>query len=281
MGQGIVAVIFNERDPAAVSRADEIVMRRKHLLVVPSTQPELPEVDLLVVLGGDGTFLRGARLVAPHGTPILGVDMGTLGFLAEIPPRELESALDQIDRGEFEIEERTMLAVEARRNGQLLASGHGLNDVVVAKGHSGRMVEFSVEMDRTCIASYSADGFIVATPTGSTAYALAAGGPILAPDLEAFVLVPICPHALTARPLVVSDQRTVHIQVRSRSAEALLAVDGVTLGDLQAQDEVLVSRAPYSTRLVRLRAHDFFKRLSKKLQWGGRGARLEALDSDA
>ena len=281
MASGLIGVVFNEQDPAAISRADELVIRDKHMVVVPSTQTSLPPVDLLIVLGGDGTFLRGARLVAPHGTPILGVDMGTLGFLAEIPPRDLEGALDQFERGDYRIEERTMVAIEARREGRTFIEAYGLNEAVVGKGHSGRMVEIAAEADGQAIATYAADGFIVSTPTGSTAYALAAGGPVLAPDLPALVLVPICPHSLTARPLIVSDRSMVRIRVRPRSAEAILAVDGVTAAALEAGDEVVVTRAPYPARLVRLKQDEFFRRLRTKLHWGGRGARTAYEPFDA
>lgn len=281
MAEGLIGVIFNERDPAAISRADELVVQGKHMVVVPSTEHQIPEVDLLVVLGGDGTFLRGARLVAPHGTPILGVDMGTLGFLAEIPPRDLETALEQFFRGDYRIEERALVDVRARRQDRVFAQAVGLNEAVVGKGHSGRMVEVAVEAGGTSIATYAADGFIVSTPTGSTAYSLAAGGPILAPDLPALVLVPICPHSLTARPLVVSDTQIVRIQVHPRSAEAILAVDGVTVSDLEAGDEVVVTRAPFSARLVRLKQDEFFRRLRTKLHWGGRGPRTSVEMFDA
>lgn len=266
-------VIFNERDEEARELAVALGSRPDCKVAFPSSANDgYSGVDLLVVLGGDGTFLRGARLVAPAGIPILGVDMGTLGFLATVPPDGLDEALNAIGRGDFHIEERVMLDVSARRGETLLAQAFALNDGVVGRGHSGRMVELSVTVDGTPVATYAADGFIVATPTGSTAYSLAAGAPVLSPEVTAFVLVPICPHALTARPLVVSDNRTVRLSVRPRSEGAILAVDGeAQVFALLAGDEVVIRKAPFRARLVRIGAEDFFSRLRRKLQWGDRG----------
>ncbi len=270
----LIGVIYNELDPEAVRRAESFQPPGVKVMRFPSFAPGLAEnVDLLVVLGGDGTFLRGARLVSPHGTPILGVDMGTLGFLAEIAPEHIAAAIAQIREGRYTVEERVILDVVTRRDGAIVSRSYGLNDGVVGKGQSGRMVEISVEADSSPVATYAADGFIVATPTGSTAYALAAGGPVLSPEVAAFVLVPICPHALTARPLVVSDERTIRIQVRPRSEPAVLAVDGLPApGELVAGDEVLIRKAPFRAKLIKLGEGDFFRRLKRKLQWGGRGS---------
>jgi NAD+ kinase len=270
----VVGVIYNETDPRAVELAQNLTLAGCDVVRIPSgsTGP-VPDVDMLVVLGGDGTFLRGARLVAPHGTPILGVDMGTLGFLAEVAPDAIDAAIARIRAGKFHLEDRVVLDVTARRGGLVIDRSYGLNDGVVGRGISGRMVEVSVEVDGSQVATYAADGFIVATPTGSTAYALAAGGPVLSPEVGAFLLVPICPHALTARPFVISDERTIRIQVRPRSEAAALAVDGLpTAGELIAGDEVLVRKAPFRAKLVKLGEGDFFLRLRKKLQWGGRGS---------
>ncbi|MBI6545669.1 MAG: NAD(+)/NADH kinase [Cyanobacteria bacterium NC_groundwater_1444_Ag_S-0.65um_54_12] len=272
-----IGIIYNEQDPIASKRTAELRHADSRIVAIPSSETALPRVDLLIVLGGDGTFLRGARLVAPHGTPILGVAMGTLGFLAEVQPADLEQALMRIAQGDYQLEERVMLEVIVMRAGQIIGQAYGLNDGVVGKGVSGRMVEISVDTDDSPLATYAADGFIVATPTGSTAYALAAGGPILGPEVPAFVLVPICPHALTARSLVISNQRVVRICVHPRSAGAVVTVDGLTLPDeLQAEDQVFVRKAPFCTQLVRLGPEEFFRRLRDKLQWGGRGAARDA-----
>lgn len=269
----VIGVVYNEMDPEAVARADGLRNGFEVVRFPSSDKGPVPPMDLLVVLGGDGTFLRGARLVAPAGVPILGVDMGTLGFLAEVAPDDLAAAIDRIRRGDFHIEERVMLDVTVRRDDSVLTRSYGLNDGVVSKGHSGRMVEVSVDADGGPIATYAADGFIVATPTGSTAYALASGGPVLSPEVAAFVLVPICPHSLTARPLVISDERTVRIQVRPRSEAAVLAVDGLpTAEELIAGDEVVIRKAPFRAKLVKLGEESFFRRLRNKLQWGGRGS---------
>ncbi len=270
---GVIGIVFNELDPEAVARADSLREGFQVIKFPSSDKGPVPPMDLLIVLGGDGTFLRGARLVAPSGVPILGVDMGTLGFLAEVKPEDLPNAIERIRNDDYCIEERVMLDVTARRQGVVINRSYGLNDGVVGKGHSGRMVEVSVEADGASIATYAADGFIVATPTGSTAYALASGGPVLSPEVAAFVLVPICPHALTARPLVISDERIVRIQVRPRSEGAVLAVDGLpTAEELVAGDEVEIRKAPFRAKLVKLGEESFFRRLRNKLQWGGRGS---------
>ncbi|MBM3269546.1 MAG: NAD(+)/NADH kinase [Candidatus Sericytochromatia bacterium] len=270
---GVIGIVYNETDPEAIARAEAFKPDGLAVVKFPSTATgPAPVMDLLVVLGGDGTFLRGARLVSPHGTPILGVDMGTLGFLAEVAPDDLPAAVEQIRAGRYGLEERVVLDVTTIRDGKQVSQSFGLNDGVVGKGQSGRMVKISVEVDRSPVATYAADGFIVATPTGSTAYALAAGGPVLSPEVAAFVLVPICPHALTARPLVVSDERSIRIQVRPRSEAAVLTVDGVPpAGELIAGDEVLIRKAPFRAKLLKLGEGDFFRRLKRKLQWGGRG----------
>lgn len=239
-------------------------------IVVAGSDPSLPPVDAGIVLGGDGTFLRAARMVGARETPLLGVDLGTLGFLAEVSYGDLGVALERLIKGDYTLEARTMLEVALVRAGEEVASALAMNEGVVLKGASGRMLEAAIYADHSHVATYGADGFIVSTPTGSTAYAMAAGGPIMAPDVPALILMPICPHTLTARPLVLSDERTVRVVVKERAEGALLAADGLTVGLLQAGDEMTFRRSKHLTRMIRLTGHDFFNALRRKLQWGDR-----------
>jgi len=274
-----LGVVYNDGKPGidalvAQVRAD-IESLGCQAVVVSGKEPSLPPVDAVIVLGGDGTFLRAARMVAPRETPLLGVDLGTLGFLAEVSYGDLPEALFRLARGEVELEERPLLAVGLVRDGQEIASQLALNEGVVLKGASGRMLEAEIFADQAHIATYGADGFILSTPTGSTAYAMAAGGPIVAPDVGALLLVPICPHTLTARPLVMSDQRAVRIVVKERAEGAIVAADGLTIGMLRAGDTVTFRKASDHVRMVRLTAPSFFNALRRKLHWGryrGEGA---------
>jgi len=228
-------------------------------------------VDLMLVLGGDGTFISAAREVAPLGVPLLGVDLGGFGFLAE---EELERALAEIDRvlaGDFEIEERLMLRARLRRDGEIIEDFLGLNDAVIASEGVRRMVRLDVEIDGQDIGQFAADGLIIATPTGSTAYSLSAGGPIVEPQVEALVLTTICPHTLHDRPLVVRADSKLGCTVQSRhqSEDGLaLTVDGQQAASLRGDDEVLIERAECAARLVQLGRRTFYDRLHSKLQWG-------------
>lgn len=235
-----------------------------------------PALDLMLVLGGDGTFLAAARQMAPLGTPLLGVDLGGFGFLAEEDP---EAALRQIERllaGDFAIEERLMLRARGVRAGEVLAELLGLNDAVIATSGLRRMMRLRVEIDGRDIGEFAADGLVIATPTGSTAYSLSAGGPIVEPQVDALVLTTICPHTLHDRPLVVrADSRlTCTVQPRQSDGHAIsLTVDGQQSVDLQAQDQVLIERAECAARVVQLGRRTFYDRLHTKLGWGNGGDR--------
>ncbi len=226
--------------------------------------------ELLVVLGGDGTILRGARLVAGRGTPIVGVNMGGFGFLAELGTDELLDVIPDLVAGRFDIDERMMLTAqvdEAHEAQTLLA----LNDMVVTKGGVARVLWLRIAVNAEELASYPADGVIVATPTGSTAYSLSAGGPIMHPRVEALVITPISPHTFNARSLVVGPDDVVTISVGSSTLEATLTVDGRVSVSLGANSKVRVRRAAQTTRFARLREPRFYRILRTKLAWGGRG----------
>ncbi len=269
-----IGVVYNDSKPQIQALVGQVRETIESLggrsVVVSGDHPSLPPVDAVVVLGGDGTFLRAARMVAQRETPILGVDLGTLGFLAEVSYGDLAVAIERLLGGDYQVEDRLLLEVALYRDGELVASDLALNEGVVLKGASGRMLEMALYADHSHVATYGADGIIVSTPTGSTAYSMAAGGPIMAPDVPAFLLTPICPHMLTARPLVVSDQKTVRIVVMDRAEGALVAADGHTVGLLRTGDEMTFRRSAYSAKLVRLAEQDFFTALRRKLQWGVR-----------
>lgn len=274
MSKQALGVVYNATKPEIEGLVEQVRCAIESLgweaVVVSGSAAALPEVEAVVVLGGDGTFLRAARMVAPRRTPLLGVDLGTLGFLAEVSYGELALGLERLVTGDFAIEERSLMEVALVRDGQVIASELALNEGVVLKGASGRMLEAEVFADASHVATYGADGFIVSTPTGSTAYAMAAHGPIMAPDVPAFIFVPICPHTLTARPLVLSDERTVRIVVKERAEGAILTADGRTVGHLQPGDAMTFRRSEHVTRMVRLSKRDFFTTLRRKLQWGDR-----------
>jgi len=228
------------------------------------------EIDALITLGGDGTLLRGARLVAADHVPVLGVNLGFLGFLTSIAPGELEESLELVLHGECWIDERfTLDAVVEGRNGQLTASYNALNDAVLHKGGFARVVRLAVFIgpDRQEIGSYAADGIILSTPTGSTAYNLSAGGPIVVPTVDCILATPICPHTLVIRPLVLPSSAEIFIEVVTPTEEMILTVDGQDGEHLQPGDRLVVRRAQPSVKLIRLPGQTFFQTLRRKLHW--------------
>jgi len=232
---------------------------------------ELPgRVDLLLVLGGDGTLIYVAGLIGDEAVPILGANLGGLGFLTVLSLDEIESALERALEGELEIEERTRLVAELHRDGEVILSGDILNDVVINRGPLARIVGLETWIDGKRVAVFRADGLIVATPTGSTAYNLAAGGPIIEPELKAMVLNPICPHSLTARPLVLLDSSVVELFVQEDAEELYLTLDGQRGETLQAGDSIRIARSPRPIRLVRSPNRTDYEILKAKLHWGER-----------
>jgi NAD+ kinase len=225
---------------------------------------------LVIVLGGDGTLLSVARIFAATGTPILSVNLGLLGFLTEVRLADLYSTLEGWRTDCHDLDERAMLHAELWRDGALCSSYEALNEVVVSKGDIARMGDFAVELDGKSVARFRADGVIVSTPTGSTAYTLAANGPILTPDVDAMVVTPICPHLLTLRPIVVRGDASLTVRVEGIPNQALLTVDGQQAVGLQRGDEVRCQRSRYSVKLVRMSKSGFFDALRSKLSWGER-----------
>jgi NAD+ kinase len=233
---------------------------------------ELPRFNpsLVIVLGGDGTLLSVARIFASTGTPILSVNLGFLGFLTEVRLADLYTTLDSWCTDCHQLDVRAMLHSEIWRQGAKVASYEALNEVVVSKGDIARMGDFAVELDGRKVARFRADGVIVSTPTGSTAYTLAANGPILTPDVDALVVTPICPHLLTLRPIVVRGDALLNVRVEGVPNQALLTVDGQQAVELLRGDEVRCSRSNDTVKLVRMTESGFFEALRSKLSWGER-----------
>jgi len=223
----------------------------------------------VVVLGGDGTLLAAARAVAPARIPIIGVNLGSLGFLTEVSVSELYPTLEAVDQNCCPAEKRSMVHCQLLRNGQRIADYHALNDAVVNKSAIARLVEFDLFLDQVFVSNYKADGVIVSTPTGSTAYSLAAGGPILMPSVDAFVICPVCPHSLSHRPLVVRDSVEITLIVRSGGEDAFLSIDGQVGVPMEDGDVVSCRKSEYHADLYRMRK-TFFDILRTKLKMGQR-----------
>jgi NAD+ kinase len=233
---------------------------------------ELPmhSPELVIVLGGDGTLLSVGRIFAAAGTPLMSVNLGTLGFLTEVRLSELYATLEGWCQNCHSIERRAMLRAELWRNGQKHSEYDALNDIVVTKGEIARMGDFAVELDGKTVAQFRADGVIVSTPTGSTAYNLAANGPILTPNVDAMVATPICPHLLTLRPIVVRGDASLTVRAEGFANMALLTVDGQRAVELCVGDDIRCHKSPYTVNLVRLNEGGFFEALRTKLSWGER-----------
>ncbi|MGA7522576.1 MAG: NAD(+)/NADH kinase [Acidobacteriaceae bacterium] len=237
-----------------------------------SPRPELPSLnpDLVIVLGGDGTLLAAARVFARSGVPILSVNLGALGFLTEVPLADIYSHLEAWGKDGCALESRAMLHSELWRDEKKYCEHEALNDVVIAKGAIARMGNFQVKVNERLAASFRADGVIVATPTGSTAYSLAAGGPVLVPGVDVLVVTPICPHQLTLRPIVVPGDARIQVRVEGVPDQTFLTVDGQEAIQVRLGDELRCRRSDFSVRLVRLEGNSFFDVLRAKLKWGER-----------
>jgi NAD+ kinase len=245
----------------------------QHTDVAPSadrTEMAAWKPDLVIVLGGDGTLLAAARVFASTGTPILSVNLGYLGFLTEVKLGNLYPTLESWCAGCHDLDERAMLHASLWRDGKEHSCFEALNELVVSKGDIARMGEFAVELDGKSVARFRADGVIVSTPTGSTAYTLAANGPILTPDVDAMVVTPICPHLLTLRPIVVRGDASLKVKVVGIPNLALLTVDGQQAVELRLGDELHCHRSNHTVKLVRLNESGFFEALRSKLSWGER-----------
>ena len=276
-----VVVVHRRGTPAAVSTARELgawLRERKIQVFTPPTQtvPQIPKaktlagVDLVVALGGDGTYLEAVRLLDGARVPVLGFNMGGLGFLTMHRVPDLFAMMDLAIAGELELKTRARLKVQVRRGAKVRAEFAALNDLVIERGASSHLIHISMMVDRLPITAFKADGLIVATPTGSTAYNLAAGGPILHPEVDALVVTPICPHSLTSRPQIVPDARPLQFAVLGQTQRAVLTVDGIKGAVVGHADEIRVERHAHDHLFLRKVGHNYFGVLKEKLKFGER-----------
>lgn len=227
---------------------------------------------LIIAIGGDGTLLYAARLVAQHDLPLLGVNRGRLGFLTDVSPDDMFARLDEVLSGKYAVDRRTLLEARLVRPGGESAALTALNDVVLQKSETGRMLDFETWIDGRYLNTHAGDGVVVATATGSTAYALSCGGPIIQPDLGVLVLAPICPHTLSDRPLVVPSSVQIEVRLIERpDTRALVTCDGAPLGELAPTDRLLIAPSSHCVTLLHPPGHDYYRLLRSKLHWGRGG----------
>tara|TARA_Y100000817_G_scaffold220339_1_gene173797 strand:+ start:183 stop:1064 length:882 start_codon:yes stop_codon:yes gene_type:complete len=238
--------------------------------LVINSKDDINDLDFMLALGGDGTFLSSARAVENRNIPILGIHLGDLGFLAKVNLDDLFQRLNQVADGMYVIEKRSMIKALVKKNG-LLIHHTALNDFVVKNNELNRMLSFTVYVDGHLVCNYKADGLIIATPTGSTAYSLSSGGPIISPDVDSFVVTPISPHSLTSRPLVVSANSKISIKFPDKTDEMIFTVDGQIHEKLNPTNEIKIQRAAYEINLIDFIDNDYFETLRKKMGWGKRG----------
>ncbi len=252
---------FVSHDCAKMLSNKKLVVKKEALL---------SNVDILIALGGDGTLLSTARLISSSGIPILGVNLGGLGFLTEVNYSRIYKILEQVLDNKFSIENRMLI------NGYVLRKGKGkvfpfsaLNDAVISTEAIARVLKLETSIDKQYVTTYIADGLIISTPTGSTAYSLSAGGPIVHPALKAMIITPICPHTLTNRPIIVSEKSSISVEPIFETNKIALTIDGQIKFDLLHSDKLVVKKAPYVLKLISSSENDFFAILRKKLKWSG------------
>ncbi|MFQ5718465.1 MAG: NAD(+)/NADH kinase [Acidobacteriota bacterium] len=224
--------------------------------------------DVVIVVGGDGTFLAAARQVGPTGPPLVGINLGTLGFLTEARRAEMDSAIETVVKGQATLERRLMLSITVNRRGGQRTRYRALNDVVITNARLARLVDLQIDIDSRPINNYRSDGLIIATPTGSTAYSLSAGGPLVHPGIAAILITPICPHALGNRPLVVPSHARVTVRRLSRREPVQITVDGQVGGPFNEGDRMEIRRNRFALRLLRPFPRTFYDTLKTKLKWG-------------
>jgi NAD+ kinase len=271
-----IGIIFNtekQRARTEMANLKEWLQKRKcKVVVLSSSEKKIPRIDLALSLGGDGTMLKSSRLLAPLSIPVLGINMGSLGFLAETDPRDAYPFLEKVLVGDYTIDERLMLKVTIRSATRTITQ-LALNDCIIHSGNNGRVITISAGFDNDFLADYIGDGLIIATPTGSTAYSLAASGPIVHPHLSVFVLTPICPHTLTQRPLIISTRQPLLLTVKPKSPrqKPVLSLDGQMNYVVGPRDSITLSAADQPLRLIANPQQKYFSVLRTKLKWGERG----------
>ncbi len=278
-------LITNARKPGAAeltrSLCEEFARRGRGLLLEKRTADLLGETstatarelagecDMLIVLGGDGTLLEVVHEVADRMPPIFGINLGSLGFLTSVSSAAWTEAVEALEAGNFNLSERTLLSVEVTRDGQMVLAESALNDAVISRGELSRLIKIDVLIDGANFSEYNADGLIVSTPTGSTAYSLSAGGPVLTPDSGVFVITPICPHVLTMRPMIVNDGSTIEIAASRAQSAIFLTLDGQNAIPIERGDRIRVQKAARRLSLATLPGMAFFDVLRQKLKWSG------------
>jgi NAD+ kinase len=249
-----------DRETATVMRSDDGVLRSR-----------IPEMsDIVIAIGGDGTLLSAARVVGTSGVPILAVNLGSLGFITDITLEELYSVMEAILSGEFAYDERMMLVCHVHRLGERVANYTVLNDVVINKGALAKIIDIETYVDELYLTTFNADGLIISTPTGSTAYSMSAGGPIVYPNMRCILITPICPHTLTNRPLVLPDNKVVRAELRTKETDILLTLDGQVGFGIREDDIIEVKKSDSPLKLIRSPYKDYFEVLRTKLKWGER-----------
>jgi NAD+ kinase len=279
-----ICIVYRPQTPDAIKHAQELAhwlsekkyrvfsapkqsLGKKFLKLSPQ---KLDTIDWVIALGGDGTYLNAVKILEGRPTPILGVNMGSLGFLTTTKLEDLYKAVLLTIENKMEFRKRSQLHLTIRRSGQIRAEMIALNDAVIERGSSAHLINIAVFSQKHLVSEFKADALIIATPTGSTAYNLAAGGPILHPDVKAFVLTPVCPHALTSRPLIFPDDQQLSLRVVAKDKKASLVVDGANCGELTVDDEVCVTRHHVDHFVIRKPGHNYFELLREKLKFGER-----------
>lgn len=280
-----IAIVYRLQTPQAVSLAKKVaeylknkgyaVLTAPDQKVVPGTKPvkstkQLDNVGLVIVLGGDGTYLRAVRILEGRSVPVLGFNMGSLGFLTAHPVDSVFATIDATLKGKMDLRPRSMIVAKIVRKGKVRGEYHALNDLVIERGSMSQLISTAIYSEKFLVSEVKADGFIIASPSGSTAYNLAAGGPILHPESPVFVVTPVAPHSLTSRPLIFPDNRELSFKLDGKTEKAHFIVDGQKVGEIVAEDEVVVNRSCYDHWMVRQPDHNFFHLLREKLKFGDR-----------
>ena len=264
-----VAIVGRQDDPRV---AEPMQVLSDHLTKVGITllaEDEAAKADLIIAIGGDGTMLYASSRARDANAPILGINRGRLGFLADVTPDEMISSVDHVLRGDYTTDSRLLLQARLLSSSGEEQTAFALNDVVLQRSETGRMVDFETRISGRYVNTHSGDGLIVATPTGSTAYALSCGGPIIEPQLDAIVVVPVCPHTLTDRPIVISANQSIEVRLIERDdTKAEITVDGLSMGSIRPDDKLLICAANHRVTFVHPPGYDFYEILRSKLFWG-------------
>lgn len=264
-----IVILGRRSDPRVTEPMDLLTEHLTNTGLELISEDEIARADLVIAIGGDGTMLYASRAAREFGTPILGINRGRLGFLADVTPDQMITSVEHVLKGDYSTDSRLMLEARLLRGDGSEELAFALNDVVLTRRETGRMVDFETRVDGKYVNTHSGDGLIIATPTGSTAYALSCGGPIIEPQLDAIALVPICPHTLTDRPVVIAADQAVEVSLLQRDdTKAEITVDGFSMGSIKPDDKLQISAANMRVTLVHPPGYDFYEILRSKLFWG-------------